>query len=324
MINKTSLIRAIQIILTSGLLLWLSATTDWSSLEKTARSANWNWLFIAILCVLFSHLINTLRWKLLIPPRCLSFAVILSYYGAGIFSNNFLPTGIGGDGIRAALLSKHLSFWQAIWSVTLDRILGLLGLLIFIVPGLALGLPPLAKDIFNSMSSERLKILTHIFLLTGMIILILIWKRDSDIIRSWIQNYRSKLIPNSVTIQELARTERLRLILASYGLSVLSALFLVLAHASTLCALTLYYAPEMAIWLVIGGSLTLLIPISINGLGAMEGAYVLILTSYGVPMAGALSVALIIRFLIIFYSLLGGVLSLRLRWWDTSIAKPTG
>lgn len=305
--TKSSLIRAIQIIVTIGLILWLSTEVDWTSLARMIRDVNWKWLSIAALCVLFSHLVNVLRWKLLILPKELPFATVLNYYSAGVFSNNFLPTGIGGDTVRTALLSQHLPWWHAIWSVTFDRITGMLGLLTFTVPGLAFGLPPSLADAFNNISVQQLWIPASIFFVTGIIIL-MVW--NTTILKNQIRNFFSMLIP------KIDRSAWLRLFMVSYALSIVSAILLVLTHAATLYALGLYREPGMAIWLVVGGSLSLLIPISINGLGTMEGAYVLILTGYGVPMAGAVSVALVIRALITFYGLLGGALSLRLRWWE--------
>jgi uncharacterized membrane protein YbhN (UPF0104 family) len=99
-----------------------------------------------------------------------------------------------------------------------------------------------------------------------------------------------------------------------YLLSVLSALCLVLTHSCALLAFDLHISAGAAIWLVVIGSLSLLVPITVNGFGIMESIYILVLSSYQVSAPSALSVALCIRALMIAFSLLGGLLSLGQGW----------
>jgi hypothetical protein len=62
--------------------------------------------------------------------------------------------------------------------------------------------------------------------------------------------------------------------------------------------------------LVLIGSASLLLPITINGIGLQENLYVILLNSYGVSEAPALLFALLIRFQMLFLSFIGGIFAL--------------
>jgi uncharacterized membrane protein YbhN (UPF0104 family) len=102
----------------------------------------------------------------------------------------------------------------------------------------------------------------------------------------------------------------LALLSGGYALSVLSNLGTIMAHWAVIQAFGLDISSGAAIWCVLIVSASMLLPISINGLGLQESVYVVVLASYGVPTANALGVALIMRLLMVCFSLLGGVLSL--------------
>src|SRR5262249_3022371 len=98
-----------------------------------------------------------------------------------------------------------------------------------------------------------------------------------------------------------------------YIMSVISHLFIVAALWSILMAIGVEVAPVGALWMMIIGSLSLLLPIAVNGMGLLEGAYVVVLGSYGVPPSIGLGVALIMRGVSLLVSLLGGLLMLNQR-----------
>jgi len=80
-------------------------------------------------------------------------------------------------------------------------------------------------------------------------------------------------------------------------------------------------SPGAAIWLVLAGSLSMLLPISINSLGVLESVFIVVLAAYAVPAPTALAVALLARALSTLYSLAGGALSLRTGGW--AVKEPT-
>ncbi|PDV98094.1 lysylphosphatidylglycerol synthase transmembrane domain-containing protein [Candidatus Chloroploca asiatica] len=295
-------LRNIQVIVTLGLIVWLSWQANWTDLGHILGHAQWNWIFLGTLFVLVSHWINIFRWKLFIPPSGVSFVLLLRYYGAGIFSNNFLPTGIGGDGVRAVLLSRQASLSSSLLSVGSDRILGLVGLLSFVVPGFVFGLPPGITAYFAKFFSSLPYSLTIGLILIGLIL---------GLITSWWTRFLW-FTPLSQSLKQFSTDIQPHSFILGYSFALLSALCLVFTHMCILIAFDQGSLPAAAIWLVVMGSLSMLIPISINGLGVMESVYVLVLVNYGIQTAAALSVALVIRTLIIGFGLLGGLLALHL------------
>jgi glycosyltransferase 2 family protein len=305
-------LRVIQAILTVVLVVWLLKGVDWAKFGPLAANLSWSFISLSTICVLGSHILNIMRWQHLLRPAVINYSRLLQYYGAGLFANNFLPTGIGGDGIRIALLSRDVTLSQAIFSVGLDRLLGLCGLTALILPALWLGLPPglqIADNIFHAFVDRQN--LLAISLLVGAIVILSalsIWRCSLRVRAATIRFI--KHFQGSYNVPRWTRSRGLLLLGGAYGLSVGSQLMLVAAHWAILHALNIVIVPGSAIWLVLIISLSMFVPITVNGLGIQEGLYVILLGHYGVPATAALGVAVLIRLLMLFYSLLGGVLSL--------------
>ena len=88
---------------------------------------------------------------------------------------------------------------------------------------------------------------------------------------------------------------------------------LVLANWVAFAAFRLDISLGAAVWVVVIVSLALLLPIAVNGLGLMEATYVVLLAQYDVSASAALGVALLMRVLMLFFSLVGGLVSLGVR-----------
>lgn len=94
-------------------------------------------VFVAIL-IFCSLGLSSLRWALVVPvtKACLKIRDAFSITMIGHFFNQLLPTSIGGDAMRVWEATKiGFKTDQAVLSVLLDRLIGLSGLLIFIILG---------------------------------------------------------------------------------------------------------------------------------------------------------------------------------------------
>jgi uncharacterized protein (TIRG00374 family) len=101
-----------------------------------------------------------------------------------------------------------------------------------------------------------------------------------------------------------------RLLPVGYLLSFISHLSLVVVHWLLFWALGLDVSLGAAIWVVLIAAVSLLLPITVNGLGLQESIYVVVLGYYGVSAPAALGIGLLIRMLMLICSLFGGVLFL--------------
>ncbi len=121
-------IRWIGTLLSLGLFLWLVARLNWSVVgTQLAGLALWA-VLLAILFYLLSQAFNTLRWCALLWAHNvnITFWQAFRITWSGIFASNFLPSTIGGDGLRMAAVYPYAkSKTVAVGSVALDRIINM-------------------------------------------------------------------------------------------------------------------------------------------------------------------------------------------------------
>jgi uncharacterized membrane protein YbhN (UPF0104 family) len=274
-------------------------------------------LFAVSLGLLFAnHLINVIRWYYILDQHHVSYSTLLVLYGTGLFSNNFLPTGIGGDGVRVALLNRHIGLGRAMFSVILDRGIGLIALSALFALGLIGGLPPgLDFGVGDHLHIPRTSVLyAPVALIILALVGLMAWQSMPTLHLRLIG-----AISKRAAVWDMPRwsvRRWLQRLSGAYLISVGSHLCIVAATWSTLIAMRIDVSPVAAIWLVVISSLSLLLPIAVNGMGVVEGVYVIVLGSYGVTSSIGLSVALIVRLIALLVSLFGGLLMLNRRAVD--------
>jgi len=308
-------LRTLQLLMTIGLIAWLLRQIEWPSIRLLLANARWSLVVLSIGGLCLSHLINVIRWRYLLDQRQIGFGPLLAIYGAGLFRNNFLPTGIGGDGVRAALLNRHVLLGRAIFSVVLDRGIGLIALSALFAFGLWGGLPPN----LDFGISHRLGLVAGWNGLTLAVVVppallvvgLLAWH--------WLPAARARILgilARRTTAWDVPRWsiyQWLQRLAGAYLLSVGSHLCIAAAIWATLGAMRVDLPPVAAIWLVVISSMSLLLPIAVNGIGVVESVYVIVLASYGVAPSVGLSVALVVRAIALLVSLAGGILTVNRR-----------
>jgi len=89
-------------------------------------------LYLAVLAYGVIFLLGSLRWKILLEAHRirLTFPRILQLFFIGLFFNNFLPSLTGGDIVKAYYVSKETSKRaEAVMTIIVDRGIGLFALL---------------------------------------------------------------------------------------------------------------------------------------------------------------------------------------------------
>jgi uncharacterized protein (TIRG00374 family) len=128
---KTTLIWAVKILVSGGLLYLLLSQVDTHKLWLVAKTASIPWLLAALAIYFVSAVVSTWRWNLLLKTQHidLPFSTVLNSFLVATFFSNFLPSNIGGDVVRIRDTSRAAgSKTLAATVVLLDRGLGLLGL----------------------------------------------------------------------------------------------------------------------------------------------------------------------------------------------------
>jgi len=115
-------------ILSSALFVWVIASQEWHLVFEHLSQISLGWVFLALGIYLSSQAFNTLRWCVLLWAHSvpITFWQAFRITWSGIFASNFLPSTIGGDGLRmAAILPYTRSKSVAFGSVALDRLINM-------------------------------------------------------------------------------------------------------------------------------------------------------------------------------------------------------
>ena len=123
-----------------GYTLWKSDPRD---VWRICTHASLVPLLVAVLLVLADRALMAYRWFVLLRPLegrdFPSFHAVLRIFFVSTFVGTFLPASIGGDAVRAYSLSNHdVPIADAMASVFVDRMLGVLSVLIMALAGLVI------------------------------------------------------------------------------------------------------------------------------------------------------------------------------------------
>jgi hypothetical protein len=110
---------------------------DWSQIGAVASALNPAILLGVVLCGTGSRLTGVIRWNVLcggLLPRAPGVPRLFRLGLLAEFVNIWVPSFVGGEVVRIMGVKEHGDVVSATWSVGIDRVLGLAGLLLSIVP----------------------------------------------------------------------------------------------------------------------------------------------------------------------------------------------
>jgi uncharacterized protein (TIRG00374 family) len=124
----------------TGYILWKS---DPRAVLDATRGARWEPIAIAVLLVLVDRALMAYRWLLLLciidPGTRPKLAEVMRIFFVSTFVGTFLPASVGGDAVRAYRLARlNVRGGDAVASVVMDRMLGVASILVMALIGLAL------------------------------------------------------------------------------------------------------------------------------------------------------------------------------------------
>jgi uncharacterized protein (TIRG00374 family) len=126
--------------LTAYLIFWKS---DPSSILDAFARAQWTWVAAALTLVALDRLLNAWRWIALLDSdtrRRVPASRLLRIFLVSTFVGTFFPGGVGGDVMRAWSLSQEeVAGSRAAGSVLMDRLLGVIALVLLAAVGLFVG-----------------------------------------------------------------------------------------------------------------------------------------------------------------------------------------
>lgn len=271
--NLSMTIRWVGTILSTGLFIWLISRQNWSTvLAKAAGIPLWA-ILLAVVFYIFSYAFNSLRWCYLLWAQQvkITFWQAFRMAWAGSFASNFLPSTIGGDGLRMAGIFRYTDRKTiAIGSVALDRIINMAAMACLL---------PAPVLIFGSALG---KLFSGAALVTPL---------------EWLQQQFRTYFPKIVTAFRVWSSQPwalVRAFLAAWpsNLFPMTATYLI-AHQLGL---------NISFWQIIGVQtvtyFVTLLP-SVNGYGLREVTYTTLYTALGASIEQASTLALITRFIMV-------------------------
>ena len=141
----------LRLAVSAALIAWILAKTPFSDVAAAFRSADPRWVLAALALVPFGCFASVRRWQSLIRAQGGDAALpfLVRSLLVGVFFNNFLPSTIGGDAIRALDTARAgVGRAKAVAIVFVDRFVGLLALMLFAVLGV-LRMPSLYTWVFG-------------------------------------------------------------------------------------------------------------------------------------------------------------------------------
>ena len=289
----------------TGYLLWHSHPRD---VLAALAGADWRPIAIAVLLVFVDRALMAYRWVVLLcivdPAERPALIDVMRIFFVSTFVGTFLPASVGGDAVRAYSMAQlHVRGSVAVASVFMDRMLGVASILVMAAVGLAL-----ARDLAGNVT-----IVLSLTVAASACIVTLMLVFSAGAAR--IMTALLARMPASVRHAGDRVLESIRRYADHHGrltsvligsiivqiLRIVQAYFLGRGLAIAL-PLPAYFAFIPLILLV------MLLPVTINGIGTSQAAFVWFFGRAGVPAASAFTLSVLFVALGVVGNLPGGLL----------------
>jgi len=303
---------SIKVIISLGLLSYLIYLAKPNKILEVLSHIWYNngiiYLLIAFILFALALLMFAFRWQVLVKGYGIKISSLHLYkfYLIGLFFNNFLPTGIGGDVLRIYnLIQVSGARTVGFASVMTERLLGVTSTLFLTLVALII----LFKE-FN------VALLLYITILLLLFLALFFFSVFNDRIYTLISNFvkpvkvlriGERIVKFLDALRYYRENKMIYLRILLY--SLLGQCLIILMCFILALALDLSIGLEY-MFLVVPVTFLLAMMPSINGLGFREGGYVILLAKIGISKAAALSLSFLTILVPILISLIGGVLFL--------------
>jgi uncharacterized protein (TIRG00374 family) len=308
MTGRRALVQTLKIAVSVGLIAFLFyKLSPGNLLADLSRVKPWH-LLGATGIFFASVVLGAYQWHLLLGAGgiALPFSKTFRVYFVGIFFNNFLPAGVGGDVMKIYDVTRVGNDPYQVFAVTmLDRVIGIAGLCVLALAASAV--------LFAGPGLENLPLYAVIFAgCVAPVIALILNRRLSRGVRGLFGKITFMGLGSrfDTVFRRLGEFRRVRKLLAQLTVLAMAVQFLrVVTHMLVAQSLGIDVTPlgflQFFVFVPLL-SLLMILPISINGLGVREGAGILLFTQIGFSEAQALLMELITYAIMVVVSLLGG------------------
>ena len=280
------LLRWVGTFLALGLFGFLFYQQDWKVIWMNFQSISLITFFFVWILFFLRIMINSFRWFILLDIAFIkiSFLECVKIFLLGMFVSNFLPSTIGGDGIRVLALIKYKNKYStALSTVLVDRIVNVVAMILLL---------PVPLIVFSDSISIRN---------SRIVLSVLLFSSTGDFIKRWLKKINNFLVDNKFWFSHPRKL--LLSLLSSFSAQLIY--FWGLWLIAVELGLDIRYIQVMAISVV--AYIITLIPISINGYGVREVTITTLYSFLGFPIEAAISLAIITRLTYMLTTLPGGI-----------------
>jgi len=266
----------------------------------------------SILLYLLSVWISAVKWRFLLPRYTVSKLVKVCMIG--IYYNLILPGQLVGEGVKGYYLIKKGDARQVIASIVVDKITGLIGLLIVALGGTFFSKQLVVQDI-----AYVLAVFTVFFIIISsalriqkffLIILDLLSNFENRLPR--LKGFSSHLTQILYDYRAYLKEPVILIKAVIFGiLFQLSGVIIIMLMARGIQIRTPF---ADLCWIYGIVSIAILLPLTIGGIGVREGTFIGILGQLGVASEKALALSLMIFGIQIFGALIGGILGFEINF----------
>ena len=286
----------IKLTVSISLIFWLISGMDPGDVWQHIEAFNLWYLVPFLGLSLAGILVSVWKWGMVLQTVGLRPAMgsLLRLFWVGVFFNNFLPGRTGGDLVRAYGISRtSQDRVNAVLSVAIDRGLNLIAIIGIGVLALVSHWEIVPETVKHQIPYWALGVLLVPFLIV-----------------LGVRQFRHRLgsLMNSAVQTGRSLIHRPGALLIPFALSALYQTTMILSTYAMACALSIEVALETYFFLIPITALVTMLPISLNGFGLREGAYVVVFAPIGILPETAIALSVVNTLGTIGVSLIGGIL----------------
>jgi len=297
--NK-KVIGAIKLAVSSALIVYLFSIVDFGETFSRFKTIDSRFILAALALLIVQVAVSALKWKLILRSDGLDtpYLRLLNAYYIGNFLSLFLPSSFGGDIYRVyALSADNRSLGKTTSSVLFDRLTGLFALLTIALIG------------YVSMPDTKFDMVFVALYLLG---LVSFWLCTSQRAVTALQASSIGIIRKLAVLLESFRTYRrdLSTLWKVIAISMFFQFMIVVINKIYALALSIDISLGELLVIIPLVYLTEVLPISINGIGVRDSAFVFFYVMLGYTKEEGLAVALLVLAMRYVSGLVGGVVLL--------------
>ena len=298
----------VKIIITIVLIYILLARTDIETIKQIIPKTNFYLFSLASVVFFARNIFAAWRWHVLLKAKYYDVSIgrLTRLYFIGYFFSFFLPTVVGGDIARGYYLySDGVSKKEAISSIVIERVLGVLAMTLFALFSVLFW--------FSIINSDLIKIIVIVPSIIFLIFLLLFYYGKIGL-SSKLQDGTARKLTSLIRLIHSLKSygKRPDILILAFLMSLLFQFFGVIA--TYFIALSIQSNTEFIYFLMLLPIVWFvsLLPISLNGLGVREGTFVFLFVVIGMTKETAITISGLFLLQTIAQGLLGGVFFL----WD--------